>query len=82
VSLNAQAALADAHLRERGFFIDSRGNDGEAIRLPGLPWHLDGFTPRAFRAQDLGESNRDVLQELLGLSDAEVDALEADGVLH
>ncbi len=28
-----------------------------------------------------GEDNRAVLQRLLGLTDAEVDALEADGVL-
>ena len=34
------------------------------------------------RAQELGGSNRDVLRELLGLSDAEIDALEAGGVLH
>ena len=29
----------------------------------------------------LGEHNRDVLTRILGLSDAEVDALEADGVI-
>ena len=70
------------HLRERGFFIESTGNNGEPVLLPGVPWHLNGVSPRAFPAQELGESNRAVLQELLGLSDAEVDALEAEGVLH
>jgi crotonobetainyl-CoA:carnitine CoA-transferase CaiB-like acyl-CoA transferase len=82
VSHSAQTAFADAHLRERGFFIDSTGNDGETLLLPGVPWHLDGVTPRAFPAQELGASNAAVLQELLGLSEAEVAALEAEGVLH
>jgi crotonobetainyl-CoA:carnitine CoA-transferase CaiB-like acyl-CoA transferase len=82
VSHSAQTAFADAHLRERGFFIDSTGNDGEPVLLPGVPWRLDGVTPRAFPAQELGASNAAVLQELLGLSEAEIAALEADGVLH
>jgi crotonobetainyl-CoA:carnitine CoA-transferase CaiB-like acyl-CoA transferase len=74
--------LAESHLAERGFFLDSTGPVGARIRLPGVPWRIDGLVPFAGAAAELGDQNRDVLRELLGLSDAEVDALEADGILH
>jgi crotonobetainyl-CoA:carnitine CoA-transferase CaiB-like acyl-CoA transferase len=82
VSLNAANAFTDPHLRQRGFFIESTGNSGEPVLLPGVPWHLDGVTPRAFAAQELGAGNGAVLRELLGLSDLEVATLEAEGILH
>jgi crotonobetainyl-CoA:carnitine CoA-transferase CaiB-like acyl-CoA transferase len=81
-SLNAMAALNDPHLAERGFFLDSAGPEGARIRLPGVPWRIDGLVPFTGAATELGDQNRDVLRELLGLSDADIEALEVDGTLH
>ena len=52
------------------------------IRVPNSPWHFSRSDtslrgPTRYR----GEDNRDILTTLAGLSDAEVDRLERDGVL-
>ena len=39
------------------------------------------FNRRTPLAPDLGEHNREVLSRLLGLTDADLDQLEADGVI-
>ena len=53
-----------------------------AIRIPNSPWHFSA-ADTGVRGQPAyrGEHNREVLAELCGLSDAELDQLEADGVL-
>jgi crotonobetainyl-CoA:carnitine CoA-transferase CaiB-like acyl-CoA transferase len=52
------------------------------LRLPNSPWHFSGAeTGMRGRPSYRGEENRQVLTELLGLSDADVDRLEASGVL-
>lgn len=65
----------------RGAFVSVDVN-GEPVRIPRSPFRfsrsLAGPTGGA-RCQ--GADNRDVLKSLLGLGDAEVDALEAAGVL-
>src|SRR3954454_5604265 len=60
--------------------VDDRG--GSTLRLPNSPWHFsDAETGMRGRPSYRGEENRQVLTELLGLGDADVDRLEADGVL-
>jgi crotonobetainyl-CoA:carnitine CoA-transferase CaiB-like acyl-CoA transferase len=67
---------------ERGAFVVVPVGGGEEVVVPQAPWrfsHADsGVVPTVgFR----GEHNREVLRDLLGLTDERVDALTADGVL-
>jgi crotonobetainyl-CoA:carnitine CoA-transferase CaiB-like acyl-CoA transferase len=75
--------LADRHLAERGYYrvldqtalgeISAEGMGFRGTRLP---------EPRLSSAPLLGEHTRPVCRELLGLSDGEIDALIAEGVLE
>jgi hypothetical protein len=84
--MNARDLLLDEHLRARNAFprlrheppIDSMG----ARVYPGPPWKLSATPPVMGRqAPALGEHNREVLRDLLGLSDADIDQLEAEGII-
>ena len=60
--------------------VSDRGEG--VLRLPNSPWKFSGAETGvrgvpAYR----GEHNREVLSELLGLSDGELQRLEDDGVL-
>jgi len=76
--LNPKQALMDPHLRERGFFETVEHTGVGPKPMPRqLGARFSGFeTDASGPAPKLGEHNRDVLQGLLGLSDAEVVALE------
>lgn len=66
--------------REATVRIPDRG-DG-TIRIPNAPWRFEGSDVRTGgEPRYRGEDNRAVLGELLGLDDAALDALEAQGVL-
>ena len=53
------------------------------VTLPTVPWRLSGSTaPDAAPLGAFGADNDDVLAELLGLGDDEIDELYAQGVLH
>ncbi len=67
--------LASDHLRERGFW--ERHGDGV---LPGLPWRAS-FGRKTGPAPGLGADTSAVLAEVLGLSDAQISALQASGAL-
>jgi CoA:oxalate CoA-transferase len=55
---------------------------GGTLRVPGNAIDFEGLDigPRRNTAYQ-GEHNREVLMELLGLTDGEIDALESDGIL-
>ena len=83
--VRTMSSLADSDWAEAtGALVPVSDRRGGTIRLPQAPWRFSdaevGITPDdapAFR----GEHNRSVLQRLLGIDDAELDRLEADGVL-
>jgi crotonobetainyl-CoA:carnitine CoA-transferase CaiB-like acyl-CoA transferase len=80
--LNAKELLADPHLAHRGFFVEAVGENGRRSLMPGTPLRVDGQPRREWRdAPAHGEHNRHVLRTVLGMSDAEIAALEASGVL-
>ncbi len=65
----------------RGAIVEVSNRGGGTMRIPGPPWRFSGASvgvagDPAYR----GEHNRDVLREL-GIEEAEIDRLEADGVL-
>jgi crotonobetainyl-CoA:carnitine CoA-transferase CaiB-like acyl-CoA transferase len=75
-------AMADPHLRERGFWLEVDHPIVERRTYPRIPWRLGDWEPAPYRAaNDLGQDNRWVLQSLLGLPAAEVDELARDGVI-
>ncbi len=70
----------DAHLNAAGGLVDLTLPGGGATKLPALPVEIDGQRPGLSR--DLagpGEDTREVLRGL-GVSDADAEALIADGV--
>ncbi len=71
------------HLRERGFFQTYREQDGALRELPATPWRLDGEAGDNMTAQPVrGEHNTYVFEELLGLSQPEVEALAEARVIY
>lgn len=67
---------------ERGAVVEVPDRGDGVVRVPNSPWHFSK-ADSGVRGQPAyrGEDNRAVLAEVLGLGDAEIDALEADGVL-
>jgi crotonobetainyl-CoA:carnitine CoA-transferase CaiB-like acyl-CoA transferase len=73
-------ALADPHLRERGFFVTVDQADAGRHRYPGPPFRFRRvpFTVRHPPVR-LGGDNERVYRDVLGVSDDEYDRLVADG---
>ena len=68
---------------DRGAIAAVSDRRGGTVRIPNSPWRFSAASARARGAPAYrGEHNRDVLAELLGLDDAELDRLEARGVLR
>jgi len=73
----------DAHLVERGFATPIERLDGSTSMTLGVPWLIDRQRPNQFRRPPrLGEDNGYVFKELLGLADAEYEALRAERVIY
>jgi benzylsuccinate CoA-transferase BbsE subunit len=72
----------DPHLAERGFFTEVMHPTAGTLRHPGAPYR-HSETPWRIRrpAPALGEHNREVYGELLGLSESALRALRAKGVI-
>jgi CoA:oxalate CoA-transferase len=68
--------------RARGAIVDVPDRGDGTVRVTNSPWHFSD-ADSGVRGQPAyrGEDNRAVLTEMLGLSDADVDSLETDGVL-
>jgi crotonobetainyl-CoA:carnitine CoA-transferase CaiB-like acyl-CoA transferase len=80
--LSLLEAIDNPHLRERGTVRTATDRVLGEIKLPGLPLRFSDFPGELpVDAPFLGEHNRAVLKESLGLSAAEIDELEQAGVL-
>lgn len=80
--LSVPEAMNHPHLIEREVIrtIHDRGY-GE-LQIPGVPLRFSEFPDKLdLQAPYLGEFNREVFGDILGMSDADVDALENEGVL-
>jgi len=81
-AMTNQDLAEDPHLNGRGFFVDVPHPEVGKRHHAGIPWRLSG-TPCAVTAPApcLGEHSREVLGDVLGYSEAEIESLAADGAL-
>ncbi|MBI2854774.1 MAG: CoA transferase [Chloroflexi bacterium] len=86
--LNSRDLHLDTHLNQRGYFHKVRhpqaaGNEDMGTRIyPGAAWKTPGAEPQELSAAPrLGQDNRDILVNLLGLSEDEVEKLAKEGVI-
>ena len=84
-ALDGKALLFNEHLAERGFYevVEHPADLGmPPLPYPSRPWKFSG-TPGTIRsaAPKLGEHNRAVLADVLGMSEDRVGALEESGVI-
>jgi crotonobetainyl-CoA:carnitine CoA-transferase CaiB-like acyl-CoA transferase len=78
---NLEDVLCCPHMSARAWFRRLSHADVGEHAYNGLPWRFAGVAAREHRPSPrLGEHGREILIRELGLSDAEVDALEAAGV--
>ena len=79
-----EQVFADAHVKDRGMVIGMphAALGGASVPLVAAPLRLSG-TPVAYRFAPpvLGEHTEDVLRDLLGMSDGEIEALRARGAI-
>jgi crotonobetainyl-CoA:carnitine CoA-transferase CaiB-like acyl-CoA transferase len=80
--LDMRTLKDDPHLYARGFWIRVPNEKMHPYRKHGVVWRLLEANPSITRhAPYLGADNRDVLTAVAGLTDAEIDQLEADGII-
>lgn len=81
--LSVADAMQHEQLRERGTVREVEDPALGKFDIPGFPVRFSGWQPpsTALRADLLGESNYELLQEIAGLSIEQIDQLHADGVL-
>jgi crotonobetainyl-CoA:carnitine CoA-transferase CaiB-like acyl-CoA transferase len=80
--MSAADLFRDPQLRARGFFVELEHPNAGRHDYAGFPIHFSA-TPPVFRgdAPRLGEHNRAVLQQLAGMTDAQIEALAAEGAI-
>ena len=80
--VNSALDLADdAHLRATNGWVECESPGVGALRSPTPPIHVDGRAATVRPSPRLGEHNHDVFVGELGLTDDDVAALRADGVI-
>ncbi len=83
--LDGKALLFDDHLNERGFFEvveHPAGTNMPPLPYASRPWKFDK-TPGSIRrsAPTLGEHNSEVLRDILGMSESEMEVMEQAGIV-
>jgi crotonobetainyl-CoA:carnitine CoA-transferase CaiB-like acyl-CoA transferase len=82
-ALDVAELLADPHLRARDFVVEVDHPEAGPRMTVGLPWKLGNVADRKYtHAPLLGEHNRYVFGELLGLSDDEIQDLINEKVIE
>ena len=81
--LRSVRELADSTwAAERGSIVEVSDRSGGHVRVPAAPWRFsEGLVGVRGEPKYRGEDNREVLSELLGLDETELDRLEEAGVL-
>lgn len=80
--LDLLEVIEDQHLRARGF-VQMVDHPVVGPRpLPAVPWVYDGSRPPLGAAPVLGSDTESVMQQVLGISSAEISRLRESGVLR
>jgi len=79
--LNAPELLADDNLNSRGFFVTIKETEAGSFPYPGFPVTVDGSRVVGRPAPLFGEHNDEILRDLLGIPEAEIQRFRDDGVL-
>ncbi|MEL6981139.1 MAG: CoA transferase, partial [Actinomycetota bacterium] len=79
--LHELEAMTDEHLQARNMFAETGNEELGTHHYPTHLWHWDGPDLAWGELPVLGGDNESVLKDLVGLSDDEYAALEADGHL-
>jgi len=74
--------LADPHYEARGTFVHVNHEQVGEKTYPGIPWKMSA-TPGEVRwpSPTLGQHNRQIYGELLGIPAEDIDALETQGII-
>jgi crotonobetainyl-CoA:carnitine CoA-transferase CaiB-like acyl-CoA transferase len=81
--LTATGMLDDPHYKARGFERPIDQQDLGRISMEGPAFRATGMSDvRIFQAPRLGEHTREICRELLGMDDAEIERLVAEGALE
>jgi crotonobetainyl-CoA:carnitine CoA-transferase CaiB-like acyl-CoA transferase len=81
--LSIAETVREPHLRERGAIRTVSDPRFGEVELPGMPLRFSEYPHNIpLDSAHLGEHNAEVLSEMLGYSEAEIQALYDDGVLH
>lgn len=71
----------DEYLHKRGVFVDVNHPQRGTYRMPGWPVHMSASQVQVQAPALLGADTRQVLQDLLAISEEQVEQLAADGVI-
>ena len=81
-SLNPKDLLNDPHLRARHRIVSTDHPEAGRRRMLGMAWETGGVPrPKYAPAPCIGQHTDDVLRELLGVSDEEIQRLRAQDIL-
>jgi crotonobetainyl-CoA:carnitine CoA-transferase CaiB-like acyl-CoA transferase len=79
---NYLEAFAEAQVQSRGMVADVVFPDGTSVRMPGNPVKLSSAAAEYYAPPPaLGEHNREVLGEVLGLPDSRISELAQHGII-
>jgi CoA:oxalate CoA-transferase len=79
---NIAGAIEDPQVKSRGIILELDHPTAGKVRVPGFPVKMEK-TPATYRipAPQLGEHSVEVLREMLGYSDEEIDELRKSGTV-
>ncbi|MFP6595867.1 MAG: CoA transferase [Candidatus Hydrogenedentota bacterium] len=81
-SRDSRDLYADPHLQDRGAFVKVNHPQLGDLELVGAPWKMNGAEVEAIRAPLLGEHTDEVLKDIAGLTDEDLDKLRANETIQ
>ena len=79
---NIAEAIEDPHIKARGIIVELDHPTAGKVRVPGFPVKMEK-TPATYRipAPQLGEQSAEILKEMLGYDDEQIEELRKSGIV-